>query len=476
MRLRPQLVGLRLPAVGVGFALLTQMLGALRRLQIGGVRAGLRHHPGQQLGVFQHGTGAQVVAVKGLPLPVQPEQRLLQALQEALVADIRAGIVDKNAGLHVARGIDVAIDAAAGYAAAGKLAVVLEVDAVELLAAGKSANFPDAILHIGALLRRQQQVGGGIDAHGHIVEVPREHAALADQQVEEFVAGDHLIVLAGVADGHAEGDAVAVHQIHGVQRLLEVTLPTAPVVGLLEALHADGHKEVAHPQHLLTELLVDEGAVGEGMDRHVPVLFAQADDILLPQQRLAAGKEAGVGTQCLGLCQHPIHLLKGQALLVAVLRRPAAGAVHIAGGGRVHQDEPRHVDAVLGGVLLRRLVAPEAALIGHVGQEGLEDVGIVLPDEPLGVVRPLPVGVLRHHPQRLIGLVAPCPLVDLLDHVDELLGQVTHVLGLSLFQHGVEDRLKGLTLRCVGDLFGDTHWSAVLSFIQSIGCFMCFFR
>ena len=150
--------------------------------------------------------------------------------------------------------------------------------------------------------------------------------------------------------------------------------------------------------------------------------------------------------------------------------------VHIAGRGGIHQDEPRHVDVVLGGVLLRRLVAAEATLVGHIGQEGLEDVGVVVPDEPLGVVRPLPVGVLRHHPQRLIGLVAPRSLVDLLDHVNELLGQVAHVLSLPFFQHGVEDGLKGFPLRRVGDLFGDTHCSAVLSFIESIGCFMCFFR
>lgn len=41
------------------------------------------------------------------------------------------------------------------------------------------------------------------------------------------------------------------------------------------------------------------------------------------KQRRAAGKEAGVGTQRLGLGQHTIHLLKGQALLVAVLRSAA---------------------------------------------------------------------------------------------------------------------------------------------------------
>lgn len=123
---------------------------------------------------------------------------------------------------------------------------------------------------------------------------------------------------------------MAAHQVHGVQRLLlEVSASAAAVVGLLKALHADGYEEVAHPQHLLAELLVDEGAVGEGVERHVPVLFAQTDDVLFPQQRLAAGEEAGVGTQGLGLGEHPVHFLEGQALLVAIFRRPAAGAVHM---------------------------------------------------------------------------------------------------------------------------------------------------
>ncbi len=41
------------------------------------------------------------------------------------------------------------------------------------------------------------------------------------------------------------------------------------------------------------------------------------------KQRRGAGKEAGVGTQRLGLRQHTIHFLEGQALLVAVLRSAA---------------------------------------------------------------------------------------------------------------------------------------------------------
>ena len=176
-----------------------------------------------------------------------------------------------------------------------KLAVVLEVDAVQFLAAGKPADLPYTVFHIRSLLRRQQQGCVSVQANRHVVEIPRENTALGNQKIQELVAGDDLVVLAGVADGDAEGDAVTVHQLHRIQGFLEMALSTTAIVGFLKTLHADGHEEVAHPQHLLTEFLVDEGAVGKGMEGNIPVLFTKADDVLLPQQRLAAGKEAGMG-------------------------------------------------------------------------------------------------------------------------------------------------------------------------------------
>lgn len=48
---------------------------------------------------------------------------------------------------------------------------------------------------------------------------------------------------------------------------------------------------------------------------------------------------------------------------VLVLRRPAAGAAHIAGGGGIHADQPRHVDIVRFRRLPGRMIAPDAALI-----------------------------------------------------------------------------------------------------------------
>lgn len=85
----------------------------------------------------------------------------------------------------------------------------------------------------------------------------------------------------GAAFGHQLRQHVGIFQ-HGAgaQMVAVEGLALAAVVGLLEALHADGYKEITHPQHLPAELLVDEGAVGEGMEGHIPVLFTQADDVL----------------------------------------------------------------------------------------------------------------------------------------------------------------------------------------------------
>ena len=67
--LRPELFGLGLPASGIGLALLAQMLGTLRSLQVGGVGAALGHHLRQQLGVFQHRAGTQLFIIMYHPPP-----------------------------------------------------------------------------------------------------------------------------------------------------------------------------------------------------------------------------------------------------------------------------------------------------------------------------------------------------------------------------------------------------------------------
>lgn len=113
MLLGPDAVSGRSPLVSVGAAAAENIVRRFRLLHIGAVGAGTLDHLTQQLGVFEHRAGAQVVVVEGLALVVLLEQRLLQALQQALVVDVRVGVVDKDAGLNVACRVDVGILAAA---------------------------------------------------------------------------------------------------------------------------------------------------------------------------------------------------------------------------------------------------------------------------------------------------------------------------------------------------------------------------
>ena len=80
----PDLVGGRLPIGCVALALVAQMIDAFRALEVGAVGAGLVNHLAQQLGVFQHGAGTQVVLIEGLAVVVGHEQRALQDLQDVV--------------------------------------------------------------------------------------------------------------------------------------------------------------------------------------------------------------------------------------------------------------------------------------------------------------------------------------------------------------------------------------------------------
>ena len=73
----------------------------------------------------------------------------------------------------------MSILAAAGDTAVNVLAVVLEVNAENLLAAGKAADLAYTLDHVLTLFGIQHQVNVSTIADGHIVEVPVEaHAVL----------------------------------------------------------------------------------------------------------------------------------------------------------------------------------------------------------------------------------------------------------------------------------------------------------
>ena len=396
------------------------MVHRLRRLHIRVVGPRLVHHLAQQLGVFQHRAGAQVVLVERLAVVVRHKQRAVQDLQNAAVVDVGVGVVDKDTGLRVARRVDMEVVASTGDAATHKLAVVLEVHGVERDIALLRAQVADAVDHIFALGRAGHQLRGGIVAHRHIVEIEPEVGAFLAEHPHKVVAGHGLEVGTGVADGSAKQNAILLEQVHGVHDSVIVAVAAAGVVGGGSALNGQHERNVAQTDHLFAERLINEGGVGVDGKLHIIVLLGQLEDIRLADQRLAARQHIEVDAQLLALGDDLIHICKAEVVLVAVLPGPAAHAVHVAGRGGVKQDQPGDVALVLDAVLPDGLGAPEKRLVPQVESRGAGHVGVGLVQHAVDELGPLAVRVAQHQTGMVIGLLAEAVTIELLCKIDHL--------------------------------------------------------
>lgn len=132
--------------------------------------------------------------------------------------------MDEYTRLNITCGVDVAVKPAVCDALVCKLAVILEVDCENLFPTLNAEYLAHIFFHVGALLRREQKLGRGVHADGHIVEVPRKGAALAYQHIPKFIARHVKIVLARVAYRHAERDFIRVHKLYGVYGLFKVAV------------------------------------------------------------------------------------------------------------------------------------------------------------------------------------------------------------------------------------------------------------
>ena len=404
------------------------------------MRPGLPHHPAQLLRVLQHGAGPQHVVVEGLAVVVGHEEGALEGLQQGHVPDVHVGVVDEHAGLHVPGGADVEVPPPPGDAPAHILRVVLEVHGEDGLGLPVGA---DAAVHLRALLRGWQQAGRGPPAHRHVVEVPDEQRPPVDHLVEVGLAGHVGKIGAGVAGGDAEGQAVGLQQLHGPDHLFIDAAAPAAVGGGLKALHAQCGDKVFYPQHIPAELLVHQRAVGEGEELAVRVALAQRQHILFPHQGLAAGEDVHVGPQLLPLADDTVHLLQGQVQLPAVLRRPAAGAVQVAGAGGVQQDGPGDIAPLPPGGVLLYAGAHQAGVDQEVLEEGPAHARVQPEDAHH---QPVPVAFRlqgRAH-RRALGDI-PAVGGEFVHHVHHLQGVGLRVL-LQVVQRLLEGGGKGRAL------------------------------
>ena len=109
--------------------------------------------------------------------------------------DICIGIMDKYARFYVTVWIDVTVESSSGDTSADKLTVILEVKYKEWLASFKSSDLTDSVVHIFSLLRCQKQICCCFISDRHIMEIPCIANTFVDQHIQEFIAGNGLVVL-----------------------------------------------------------------------------------------------------------------------------------------------------------------------------------------------------------------------------------------------------------------------------------------
>ena len=176
--------------------------------------------------------------------------------------------------------------------------------------------------------------------------------------------------------------------------------------------------------------------------------FAQVDEVVLADERLAAGVDVDVGSQLDALVDDGVDFLVGEVLLVAVFRRPASGAAQVAGARRVEQDGPGDVAVVL--VAHRFLLRPGEHV--RVNDERLDEA---IPDPGIHV------GENLHDKLVPIRFVIDCLVkgrtlgwehvvgCDFVNHVHDL-----RDVSLGIFKQVVDSFVEGGPLDLVGCFHG----------------------
>ena len=189
--------------------------------------------------------------------------------------------------------------------------------------------------------------------------------------------GVHVAVDVDVQIALSACDAAAhifrvILKIHGEQRLFRPQ-PTDAAIDRL-ALPGGG-------QQLVGKRFVDERTIGEAQKDAVAVFFAQANQVGLADQRLSAGVDVHIHAQLFALADDAVYLVEGQVQPVAVFRRPAAGAMEVAGGGGGQKNGPRDVALILGPTDLLLAPADHAGVDKQVDGDGLHDLRVHVLDD-----------------------------------------------------------------------------------------------
>jgi hypothetical protein len=126
---------------------------------------------------------------KGLSGAYLLEKRRVKGLHKRFLLDVVIGKMAKDAGLHIATGIDMEVFSPSGNASFGEAPVIPEVHHEERLRRpeiGKPFPYP------GPLFRGGHQAEVCIATNGDIMEVPEENASLLHKKIDKGITSNGL--------------------------------------------------------------------------------------------------------------------------------------------------------------------------------------------------------------------------------------------------------------------------------------------
>ena len=169
------------------------------------------------------------------------------------------------------------------------------------------------------------------------------------------------------------------------------------------------------------------------------MFFAELQDVCLADKRLTAREHVEVYAKLLALCNNTVQILEAQVQLVTILCSPAASAVQVAGRGRIHQDQPRNIAAILFTVCANGLGSVDHRLKHQVEQRHLQNIRIQLVDQLVQVLVPLFIRICEEPAEHRIGFFRKCIRCELLNYVQRLRKSL-----LTVFVNSVKHDIKSL--------------------------------
>ena len=162
--------------------------------------------------------------------------------------------------------------------------------------------------------------------------------------------------------------------------LLICSFTPAGIICLFKALQRNSRDKILHPEHFLTERLINGSAIGKRQEFAVRMHLTDPDQIGLAYQRFPASINIHIGTQFLALADDGIYRFQTEVELVAILSCPTTSTMHIACRCGVQQNRPGDIAVFLLLMLCLDGTASETRIEQKVLEEGLPYTRVQLID------------------------------------------------------------------------------------------------